>query len=154
MQTSGAAKYEAANITVTWMWSRACSPQRPGTDPNAGQGGGPGRQGRARARALQGTWPPAATVTDTAPFVVQKALSYPRQPRSSPLPRHLRDSDAAISPWGQPPPLPWHRRVLYLTATFSEDAKETRPPLRGPALPPRSGPPGTAGDRTVLTCSF
>lgn len=47
----GAAEYEATNVTVIWLWSRACSPQgrglRASTDPNAGQEGGPGRCRRA-----------------------------------------------------------------------------------------------------------
>lgn len=79
----GAAEYEATNVTVIWLWSRACSPQgrglRASTDPNAGQGGW-------SRPSPQGTGAPGAVATGAASSVVPKALSYPRRPRSSPLP--------------------------------------------------------------------
>lgn len=79
----GAAEYEATNVTVIWLWSRACSPQgrglRASTDPNAGQGGW-------SRPSPQGTGAPGAVATGAASSVVPKALSYPRRPRLSPLP--------------------------------------------------------------------
>lgn len=110
---------------VTGLLSSAAGDLERTSDPDAGQG-------REAARAVRG---PRATATDTASFVVQRALSHPRQPRSSP--GHLRDP--VPSPRGQPPPRPWCGRTVYLPATFSEDAKEARPPLRGR---PCEAPPG------------
>lgn len=123
----GAAEYEATNVTVIWLWSRACSPQgrglRASTDPNAGQGGvvqavTAGHRGPRGSRHWRGflRGPEGAFVAKTTPLV--------------PTPRPLRDPRADVSPRGQPPPRPPLGHAICLTATSSE--ARLCHPARGP----------------------